>query len=226
MIHLRNLSLLISLAFLTSCASTRIPGQYANVSVSPGYSGSAVHSIGILPLITDGKPGELTSHLTNDRLATRLLDLGFRVIDPSKFEARARERNIDLTKPLRDDDLHTLSESLGVDAFVMGSISWNYVPAHSETDPEMVQSTHTEIKEEKDRNGKTRNDTTIVQDNVPTVRQSSTEGQYVTVGESIKLVSASTGEILISGYVPSGYYDMTDEIVDAIKQRLFPPKQS
>lgn len=222
---LRNLSLLLLLAVLAGCAST-IPGQYANVSVSPDYSNSTVRSIGILPLLVDGKPGELTDHLTNDRLATRLLDLGFRVIDASKFEARAQEHNIDLSKPLADNDLATLAQSLGIDAFVVGSIAWNYVPAHSESNPEMVQATHTEIKAIKDKDGHMRNDTTIVSDNVPTVRRSSTEGTYVPIGESIKLVSASTGEVLISGYVPSGDYDMTDEIVDAIKQRLFPPKQS
>lgn len=217
-----GLLLLIPASLLASCASTRIPGEYARVSIAPSFSSSSVHTVAMLPLALEGKPTQQTDRLTGDRLASRLLDLGFRVIDQTRLESEAASRKIDLTKPLSERDLRDLAAALSVDGYVTGNISWQYLPAHSESNPDVIHTTHTEIKTVKDKDGKTRNDTIVVRDEVPTVRQSSTEGQYVVTGESIKLLSASSGEVLIGGYAPSGGYDMTDEIVDAIRERLFP----
>jgi hypothetical protein len=214
--------LLLSSALLASCATTRIPGEYAHVSIAPSFSTATVHTIAMLPLTLEGKPTQQEDRITADRLASRLLDLGFRVIDQTRIQAEATSRKIDLAKPLSERDLHELASALNVDGYVTGNISWQYIPAHSESNPEMMHTTHTEIKTLKDKDGKTRNDTVVVRDEVPTVRQSSTEGQYVVTGESIKLLSASSGEVLIGGYAPRGGYDMTDEIVDAIRERLFP----
>jgi hypothetical protein len=215
--------LLLLAPFVVSCASTRIPGEYARVSIAPSFSMSNVRTVAMLPMTLEGKENQRVDRLTGDRLAARLLDLGFRVIDQTRIEAEATQRKIDLTKPLTDRELRELASALNVDAYVTGSIAWRYIPAHSESNPDIIQTTHTEIKSVKGKDGKSRNDTLIVREDVPTIRQSSTEGQFVATGESIKLISASNGEVLIGGSAPNGSYDMTDEIVDAIRYRLFPP---
>jgi hypothetical protein len=178
----------------------------------------------MLPMTAEGKQVPETDRLTGDRLAARLLDLGFRVIDQTRIEAEASTRKINLSKPLSDKELHELAAALNADAYVTGNISWHYVPAHSESNTDLIQASHTEIKTVKDKDGKSRFDTTIVRDDVPRTRQSSTEGQYVLTGESIKVLSASNGEVLVAGDAPTGPYDMTDEILDAIRYRMYPPK--
>jgi hypothetical protein len=216
---------LFASSLLASCASSRIPGEYAHVSVSPAFSPSGMHTIAMMPMMAQGKQTLETDRLTGDRLASRLIDLGFRVIDQTRLEAEASARKIDLTKPLTDKDLRDLASVLNAEAYVTGNVSWRYVPAHSESNTEVVQASHTEIKTIKDKDGKSRFDTTIVKDDVPRMRQSSTEGQYVLTGETIKILSLASGEVLVAGDAPAGPYDLTDEIVDAIRNRLFPPKQ-
>jgi hypothetical protein len=221
---MKPLLLLLSLAILSSCSTSRIPGSYAHVSISPAYSTGKTLTIGVLPVTIDGKPDQQADGMVADKLSARFLDLGFRVIDRSRIEASARNLGIDLTKPVSQPDIKRLSMDLNVDAYLAGSQSFNYIPAHSESHSDVIQTTHYEIHKTTGRDGKPRNDTTWVHDETPTTQHSSVEGQYVPIGESVKIVAAQDGEVLISGYVGSGPFDMTDEIVDAIHEHFWPTK--
>jgi hypothetical protein len=195
------------------------------VSVSEGYSISKPLTIGVLPVIIDGKPDQRGDAMLSDKLSARFLDLGFRVIDRSRTEASARALGIDLAAPISQADMNRLSNDLKVDAYLAGSRTFNYIPAHSESHADVIRTTHFEVHKTTGRDGKPRNDTIWVHDETPTTSHSSVEGEYVPVGESVRVVGATDGEVLISGYVTSGPYDMTDEIVDAIHEHFWPSKR-
>jgi hypothetical protein len=118
-----------------------------------------------------------------------------------------------------------LSQALKVDAYLAGSQTFEYIPAHSESHADVISTTRYEIRAITGKDGKVRNDTVWVHDETPTTRHSSVEGRYVPTGESVKVIGASTGEVLISGYVNNGAFDMTDEIVDAIHEHFWPSKR-
>lgn len=182
-------------------------------------------TLGILPVIVEGKPDQQLDGMLADKLSARFLDLGFRVIDRSRIEASAKNLGIDLKAPVSQSDMAELSNELKVDAYLAGSQTFNYIPAHSESHSDVLTTTHYEVHASKGKDGKPRNDTIWVHDETPTVNHSSVEGQYLPNGESVKVVAASDGEVLISGYVGNGPFDMTDEIVDAIHEHFWPSKR-
>jgi hypothetical protein len=190
------------------------------VSVSPMYDASHQLTLGVLPVIVDGKPDQQSDRSMTDQIAERFLELGFRVIDQSTVNAAAKSLGIDVTKELSTTEMMKLAGQLKLDAFLAGTAQMKFYPASSESRSELIPTTRYEIRNSRDKDGRQRADTIVVHDEVPSVRQSSIGDRYELTAVSLKVLKAENGEVLISGFAEGGGYDKPREIVDAIRMRL------
>jgi len=159
----------IILVLFFSCAGVPISqtGSHARVSISPNYKPSQINKVAILPFENIGAPG--IDQAIADKFAMYFMDLGFVVVERSQLEYVLSEMNLTNSNKLSPSQLEEIGVQLKIDAILMGTMQYKYVPGSSY---------------------------------VNAYGGSSVEGHTKIIQETLRLVSISSGEVLISVQCP------------------------
>lgn len=206
---------LLLLVTLSSCSLSK-PGSNARVTLSSDYPYDRPLRVLLVPVKVEGKPGMAIDLAATDAFAQRLLELGYKVIDWGQATSRAKELGLPLSENASDNDVMHMAREIGVNAVAKGRFTFGYIPGRSESGVKIENVSRTEIK-----NGTHRKDTVIIREDIPTNYSYSTEGSYYAASQSLNIISVPSGEIWLTAMVPSGSYDMSDELAHGIRRAVF-----
>lgn len=206
---------LLLLLSLASCSTSK-PGSSARVTLSSDYPYDRPLRVLLVPVKVEGKPGMTTDMAATDAFAQRLLELGYKVIDWGQATSRAKDLGLSLSEFASEEDVMRVARQIGVDAVAKGRFTFGYSPGRAESGVKIENVSRTEIKK-----GTHRKDTVIVREDIPTNYSYSIEGSYYPASQSLNIISVPNGEIWLTAMVPSGPYDMSDELAHGIRRAVF-----
>jgi len=113
---------------LTGCAipEKHQDGRYAPTIISPSFK-KENKRIAILPFLNSGKEG--TDQGISDTLSTKLMEIGFTVVDRSQLEAVFGELKLNMSGAISPSKLKEVGKILSVDSIVQGTMQYKHIPA-------------------------------------------------------------------------------------------------
>jgi len=185
------------ITFLMIFAAMLFSGCAANSVINHTYNFHNMKSIGVLEFTTKTKPiGGV-----EDMFAQYLMKYDFNVVEHERMAEAVKGNNLSQDGYLEPDALRALGQLLGVDAVLMGEVS--YFPAQKEKQAVVqTQEIYSEPVYVTKYKQKTNGDVveTIVQDGSHVHKETTTSpGTYTTlpkIGIIAKLIDVETGELL------------------------------
>ena len=193
-----KLLVVIGIVFLQSCAITRVSssryGDKAKIVVSPNYQYSRTQKIVVMPFQAIGKDRPESEFGTTDKFVLKIMELGlYTIIDRGMIESFYYEYDIAEDATLNRKQLELIKEELGVDLIFYGAIDYSYKPSVSSG--------------ETDKSGN--------------YSESSRGGYYALQSESLRVVSTTTGEVVMTAYASDSYCgSMSQEMAYAINKKV------
>ena len=195
--------LIPALLMLSACgvASTpRVPveqqtGASATTRLSPRFD-KKKNRVAILPFVNSGISG--LDYGTPDKLALKLMEMGFIVVDRSQTEAIFTELKLNMSGAISPEQLKQVGKLLGIDLLAAGTLQYTRVPGSS-----------------------------YAYGNKFGTSGNSVEGYDRLDGETIRMIDIETGEVMISSFCCDEKFNgssMAVEIAESIERQLFPEK--
>ena len=195
-----KLLVIVGIVFLQSCSITRVSsiryGDKAKIMVSPNYQYSRTQKIVVMPFQVTGKDRPESDFVITDKFVLKIMELGlYTIIDKGMIENFYSEYDISEDETLNKKQLELIKEELGVDLIFYGTIDYLYKPSVSSG--------------ETDKSGN--------------YSESSRGGYYALQAESIRVVSTTTGEVVMTSYASDSYCgSLSQEMAYAINKKVSP----
>ena len=117
------------MATISGCVKeTYRPRNYAELVISDNYNFFKSRRIAVLPFIVSGEK-ENTRYTESDKLSTKLMKMGFTVVERTLLEQVFSELKLSLTGAISPDKLKQIGGMLSVDLIVFGTLEMGYAPA-------------------------------------------------------------------------------------------------
>jgi hypothetical protein len=102
------------------------PGKYSNTIVNPKFDFANKNRVAILPFHKTGQDG--IEYTTSDKLANRLLEMGFTIVDRSQVDAAFNTLNLNAVGMISVEKLKEIGKLLPVDIIAVGTLHYEYIP--------------------------------------------------------------------------------------------------
>ncbi len=195
--------LLFSFSFIGCNTCTQ-----SHLTASKDFNKSQSLSILILPATVNGNPMLRILPNFSDDFATPFLEAGFKIIDRTAAQSEAVKLGLDLDKGIEDKNVPALASNLHVDAILLSSAAYTFIPAESG----IIGSSYNKVA---DSTGK--------------VREVSAKGpeeynrgeHYVLTSLSARLIDARNMSTLLSAYVePCGGQSVNLQLVNMLRENF------
>jgi len=215
--------IVVAIFLLFGCSSP------VNLVKSPTLKVSTDSPILILPCVTTNHPTINYKIDLSDKFAIAFQSLGFRVISTTVVMGKMTDLNIKYNENTSFEELKKLTEALNSKLILISIIDYEYIPPTS--------FSHAHSSQKAGIKGKSKSKSTITSGKKITGESKSAAevtgestsdssaysqdvGEYYAVtSESLKLIDTTTGETLLSAFVPSdNQYSMSSEIIKAINK--------
>jgi hypothetical protein len=201
-------TVLLSAVLYCGCMQASNPTR---ISTSAALQKGKPLRVLILPFQLDGNPDDRFTNSFSEMFSAALLDCGMTPVDLNTAILKAGLQGIPIDSVYSGSTLSRLSTAVNAEAFLQGTITYEFVPASSGTSPSTME--------------KYRNDSTKKSSVVITGESNYSKGSYYAQrAMSLRLIDIRSGDILMSAFLNSNPYrndivDMSEAVLLKLKQK-------
>jgi hypothetical protein len=205
-LSMKTCIILFSLAsvFFIGCGTC----SQCHLTASHDFKKSQSLTLLILPVTTNGNPNIHVLPNLSDDFATPFMEAGYKVVDRSAAQSEAIKLGLDLDKGIEDKNVPALALSLHVDAILLSSAAYTFIPAESG----IIPSTYNKVA---DSTGKVR------EVSVKGPEEYNRSEHYSLTSLSARLIDARNMSTMLSAYIePCGGKSVNARLVEMLQEKL------